>query len=760
MKKILALSAMALFSLSLHAQGQDMDSFLDELMSKMTVEEKIGQLNLLPGNDITTGAVLKSPLGELTQKGELGAVLNVRGVDKVKALQDVAVKKSRLGIPLMFGQDVIHGNVTVMPIPLALSCSWDLAAIQNSAAVAAKEASAQGINWAYSPMVDIALDPRWGRIAEGSGEDPYLGARIAEAMIHGLQGVDAEGQPLYGTQNLMACVKHYALYGAVEAGRDYNTVDMSRLRMYNQYFPPYKAAAEAGAGSFMSSFNLVDGIPATANRWLINDVLRGQWGFKGMLVTDYGSIGEMTVHGMGDAYTCAALALKGGTDMDMCSSIYTAELPELLKDGKITMEEIDQACRRVLECKYKLGLFKDPYRFIDKKRVKKDLYTDENRKVARDLAAETFVLLKNDDKVLPLKKQGTIALIGPMANDRSNLVGCWSTGDEPSRYSTVLEAMERTLGQNGKVIYAQGCNICDDSVEQAQLSFGRPLPRVDADSALSEAVAIAQRSDVVVACLGEMAEMTGESSSRADLTLPAGQKRLLKALLATGKPVVMLNFTGRPTVMTWEAQHVNTIMNVWFGGSEMGDALCDVLFGDKVPTGKLTTTLPQSMGQIPLYYNHLNTGRPVSDDATAYQKFASNYMDVRNAPLFPFGFGLSYTTYQYGDVSLSTSSMPKDGTVTVTCPVTNTGSRDGEEIVQLYIRDLAASIARPVKELKAFHRVPLKAGETKTVSFTLSKQDFSFYDANGEEVIEPGDMQIMVGPNSRDVKTVNLMITD
>ncbi|MGM9778582.1 MAG: beta-glucosidase BglX [Prevotella sp.] len=727
-----------------------MNEFIDELMSKMTLEEKIGQLNLLPGHDITTGVVINSPLAQLTAEGKLGAILNVKGQDKIKELQRIAVKKSRLGIPLLIGQDVIHGNQTVFPIPLAQACSWDIKAIENGARIAAKEATAQGINWVYSPMVDIAIDPRWGRVAEGAGEDPFLGSRIGEALVRGYQGN-------YGKESAMACVKHFALYGAAEAGRDYNTVDMSRVRMYNQYLEPYKAAAKAGAGSFMSSFNVVDGIPATCNRWLLTDLLRNEWKYDGFVVTDYGSINEAIVHGIGDQSVTSERALKAGTDMDMCSNAFIAQLAGLLQTGRISQSDIDTACRRVLEAKYKLGLFDDPYRFCEPKRLKTDLYTDEHRKAARDMAAETFVLLKNEH-LLPLKKQGKIALIGPLADNRSNMVGCWSTGDTPELYSTLKEAMERAVGDKAQVLFAQGCNIYADEATQNGATFGRPIPRVDDAQAKAEALRVAAEADVIVCAMGEMAEMSGESSSRADISLPCVQMSLLKALVATGKPVVLLNFSGRPTIMSWEAENVPAILNVWFGGSETGDAICDVLFGDKSPSGHLTMTMPKALGQIPIYYNHLNTGRPVPEGAKEYRKYQSNYIDVRNDPLYPFGYGLSYTTFEYGKPRLSGTTMNADGTLTLSVNVKNTGKYDADEVVQLYIRDVAASISRPVKELKGFERISLKAGESRDVNFTIDVDMLKFYNSDLQFVAEPGDFEVMVGGNSRDVQSLKFSL--
>ena len=768
MRKISIFVVAILAATSVFAQKKPMNEFIDELMSKMTLEEKIGQLNLLPGNDITTGAVMNSPLAQLTAEGKLGAVLNVKGQEKIKELQRIAVKKSRLGIPLLIGQDVIHGNQTVFPIPLAQACSWDIKAIENGARIAAKEATAQGINWVYSPMVDIAIDPRWGRVAEGAGEDPFLGCRIGEALVRGYQGN-------YGKESAMACVKHFALYGAAEAGRDYNTVDMSRVRMYNQYLEPYKAAAKAGAGSFMSSFNVVDGIPATCNRWLLTDLLRNEWKYDGFVVTDYGSINEAVVHGIGDQSVTSERALKAGTDMDMCSNAFIAQLAGLLQSGRVSQKDIDTACRRVLEAKYKLGLFDDPYRFCEPKRLKTDLYTEEHRKAARDMAAETFVLLKNDQPPLPpsggLNGAGrpilpidlstsptggqgglTIALIGPLADNRSNMVGCWSTGDTPELYSTLKEAMERAVGDKAQVLFAQGCNIYADEAIQNGATFGRPIDRVDDAQAKAEALRVAAEADVIVCAMGEMAEMSGESSSRADISLPCVQMSLLKALVATGKPVVLLNFSGRPTVMSWEAENVPAILNVWFGGSETGDAICDVLFGKKSPSGHLTMTMPKALGQIPIYYNHLNTGRPVPEGVKEYRKYQSNYIDVRNDPLYPFGYGLSYTTFEYGKPRLSGTTMNANGTLTLTVNVKNTGKYDADEVVQLYIRDVAASISRPVKELKGFERISLKAGESRDVNFTIDVDMLKFYNSDLQFVAEPGDFEVMVGGNSRDVQ--------
>ena len=737
-----------------------MKEFVDELMAKMTLKEKIGQLNLQVAGDIVTGGAVNTDVGQKIAAGQMGGVFNLKGADKIRELQEVAVNHSRLGIPLIVGMDVIHGYETIFPIPLALSCSWDLEAVEQSARIAAREASADGINWTYSPMVDICVDARWGRTAESNGEDPYLGSRIAEAMLRGYQGDYSR------VDNIMACVKHFALYGASEAGRDYNTVDMSRVRMFNQYLPPYKAAAQAGAGSFMSSFNIVDGVPATANRWLLNDVLRNQWKYDGFVVTDYGSIGEMLSHGVGeDLQRASAQALHAGTDMDMCTEGFLKTLEQSYNDGLVSMDDIDLACRRVLEAKFKLGLFQNPYRFCDARRHAKDVFTAENREAARSIAAETFVLLKNEkmrnggnEKLLPLKKEGKIALIGPLADTRSNLCGTWCVAFTPDRYSTLKEGFERALAGKAQLLYAQGSNICRDEAEQVAGEFGKTIPRADDAQLKAEALAVARQADVIVCAMGETADMSGESSSRSKLEIPDVQRELLAELVTLGKPVVLLNFSGRATVLTWEQQHVDAIMNVWFGGSEAADAIADVLFGDKVPSGKLTVTMPQSVGQVPIYYNHLNTGRPVPEGADHYFKYQSNYLDVRNDPLYPFGYGLSYTTFQYGDVQLSSNEMTRNGTVEAKVTVTNTGSRDADEVVQLYIRDLQASISRPVKELKGFQRIRLKAGESREVTFTVTRRELSFYDTEGNEVIEPGEFHIMTGPNSRDVSQAVLRV--
>ncbi|WP_299230299.1 beta-glucosidase BglX [uncultured Bacteroides sp.] len=732
----------------------NMDKFVTELMSKMTLQEKLGQLNLPVTGNITTGQAKSSDVAGKISRGEVGGLFNLKGVKAIREMQELAVEKSRLGIPLLFGMDVIHGYETVFPIPLALSCTWDMEAVEKSARIAAIESSADGICWTFSPMVDICRDARWGRVSEGNGEDPYLGSEIAKAMVRGYQGKD-----MSSNTEIMSCVKHFALYGAIEAGRDYNTVDMSRNRMYNEFFPPYKAAAEEGAGSFMSSFNEVDGVPATANRWLMTDVLRNQWGFDGFVVTDYTAIYEMTDHGIGDLQEVSARALKAGTDMDMVSDGFIGTLEKSLKEGKVTMEDIDRACRRMLEAKYKLGLFKDPYKYCDLKRPAKDIFNKEHRKVAREIATKSFVLLKNENNMLPLKKKGNIALIGPLANTRTNMPGTWSVAATPNRYSTLLEGLKNAVEGKANVLYAQGSNLMYDAEYQTRATmFGREIPRKDDKELLQKAIEVAKKSDVIVAALGESSEMSGESSSRSELRMPDAQHDLLKELLATGKPVILLHFSGRPTVMTWENENVPAILNVWFGGSESADAICDVLFGDVVPSGKLTTTFPQNEGQIPLYYNHKNTGRPLAEGRW-FEKFRSNYIDVSNDPLYPFGYGLSYTTFSYSDMKLSNSKMDANGNITASIVVKNTGNYDADEVVQLYIRDVVGSITRPVKELKGFKRIHLKKGESQVVEFTITPEMLKFYDYDLNYVCEPGDFDVMIGPNSKDVTKLGFTLT-
>lgn len=733
---------------------RDMDRFIDQLMKKMTLEEKIGQLNLPVTGEITTGQAKSSDVAKRIRNGEVGGLFNLKGVERIREVQRQAVEESRLGIPLLFGMDVIHGYETIFPIPLGLSCTWDMKAIEESARIAAVEASADGISWTFSPMVDVSRDPRWGRVSEGNGEDPFLGAAIARAMIRGYQGKD-----MSRNDEIMACVKHFALYGASEAGRDYNTVDMSRQRMFNEYMLPYQATVEAGVGSVMASFNEVDGVPATGSKWLMTDVLRKQWGFDGFVVTDYTGINEMIDHGMGDQQTVAALALNAGVDMDMVSDAFSGTLKKSVEEGKVSAAAIDAACRRILEAKYKLGLFDDPYKYCDVNRPKKQIFTKEHRAIARKTASESFVLLKNEG-VLPLSKKGTIAVVGPLANTRSNMPGTWSVAAVLDNAPSLVEGLREVVGDRAKVVTAKGSNLIGDAdYEKRATMFGRELHRDNRTDRelLDEALKVAAGADVIVAALGESSEMSGESSSRTNLEMPDVQRALLQELLKTGKPVVLVLFTGRPLVLTWEEEHVPAILNVWFGGSEAAYAISDVLFGDVNPSGKLTATFPQNVGQIPLFYNHKNTGRPLQEGRW-FEKFRSNYLDVSNEPLYPFGYGLSYTTFAYSDIHLSSTEMSADGELTATVTVTNTGSRDGAEVVQLYIRDLVGSVTRPVKELKGFEKIFLKAGESRKVSFSITPELLKFYNYDLQFVCEPGDFDVMIGGNSRDVKKARFLL--
>ena len=772
MKKVfrrtsLLLAAILMGSTSIQAQKspQDMDRFIDALMKKMTVEEKIGQLNLPVTGEITTGQAKSSDVAKKIEQGLVGGLFNLKGVAKIRDVQKLAVENSRLGIPLLFGMDVIHGYETIFPIPLGLSCTWDMKAIQKSARIAAVEASADGISWTFSPMVDISRDPRWGRVSEGNGEDPFLGGAIAKAMVLGYQG-DKLNDQLKRNDEIMACVKHFALYGAGEAGRDYNTVDMSRNRMFNEYLYPYQAAVDAGVGSVMASFNEVDGVPATANKWLMTDVLRKQWGFNGFVVTDFTGIAEMVAHGIGDLQTVSARALNAGVDMDMVSEGFVGTLKKSLTEGKITMKTLDTACRRILEAKYKLGLFDDPYKYCDLSRPARDIFTKEHRDAARKIASESFVLLKNEPAktgqapLLPLQKKGTVAVIGPLANTRSNMPGTWSVAARLNDYPSLYEGLKEMMAGKVNITYAKGSNLIGDAAyEERATMFGRSLNRDNRTDKelLEEALKVAADADIIVAALGESSEMSGESSSRTDLNIPDVQHTLLEALLKTGKPVVLTLFTGRPLTLTWEQENVPAILNVWFGGSEAAYAIEDVLFGDVNPSGKLTMTFPKNVGQIPLFYNHKNTGRPLQEGKW-FEKFRSSYLDVDNEPLYPFGYGLSYTTFQYSDIALSASAMGQDGSITAAVTVTNTGKRDGAEVVQLYIRDLVGSITRPVKELKGFEKIFLKAGESKTVTFKITPELLRFYDYDLKQVAEPGDFDVMIGGDSRNVRSARLTL--
>jgi beta-glucosidase len=746
--KTVPLLILAIMSYSALAQTNGnkakMDAFINNLMGKMTLDEKIGQLNLVTaGGQSKTGSVVNEGVEGKIKSGAIGGIFGVWGTNYIGKAQNIAVKNSRLHIPLIFGLDVIHGHRTIFPIPLGMSASWDMGLIEKSARIAAEEATAEGINWVFSPMVDIARDPRWGRISEGSGEDPWLGSQVAKAMVRGYQGSNMKN-----ADAVMACVKHFALYGGAEAGREYNTVDMSLIKMYQDYLPPYKAAVDAGAGSFMSSFNTVNGVPSTANQWLLTDLLRKQWGFKGFVVSDYTAVNELSSHGLGDLQQVSALALKAGLDMDMVGEGFLTTLKKSLKEGKVTQAEIDLACRRVLEAKYKLGLFDNPDKSINADREKRDELTGNNRKFARLIAEHSFVLLKNKEQTLPLKKSGTIALVGPLADNHSEMLGTWVIAGEPGKSVSVMEGIKNIAGNNVNILYAKGSNITDDPLLYKRSQLTQPIDKRSPQDMIDEAVEAAKKADVVVAVVGESANMSGESSSRSDISIPESQRELLKALAKTGKPLVIVLFNGRPLTLTWEDEHASAILDAWAPGTEAGNAIADVLFGDYNPAGKITATFPRNVGQVPIYYNHKNTGRPFDGKGPA--KFRSDYLDVSNDPLYPFGYGLSYTTFNYGDVKLNKTRLKGNETLTARVTVTNTGRYPGEEVVQLYISDPVASISRSVKELKNYHKINLQPGEKREVVFNITTNDLKFYNNQLKYDWEPGQFIIQVGTNSSD----------
>jgi beta-glucosidase len=739
----LLLSCVAVFVLAdscKSSQDTEMDKFVNNLMQQMTLEEKIGQLNLpVVGFDVT-GPILSKGVEEKIKSGQVGGVFNTFTPSAVRKLQDMAVNETRLHIPLIFGYDVIHGHRTIFPVPLGLAATWDTTLIRRIAVAVADEATADGLNWTFSPMVDIARDPRWGRVMEGAGEDPFLGSAVAKAMVEGYEQGD-----LSNPNTLMSCIKHFALYGAAEGGRDYNTTDMSRLRMYNEYLPPYKAAVEAGASSIMTSFNEIDGVPATGNKWLLTDLLREQWGFKGFVVTDYTAIMEMENHGMGDKSKVTESAINAGVDMDMVSEYFPDELPALVKAGKVSEKTIDAACRRILEAKYKLGLFTDPYRGISEERAKTHIQSEEKWALSKEAAVKSFVLLKNDHQTLPLDSSKKIAFIGPLVQDQFNLMGSWRGAGDYNDAISLWTALENKYAKN-HFLYAKGCTLIDADRFRNRLYENENNSGNDfSDKALiDEAIQTARRADVVVAVLGESMNMSGEAASRSNIDLPDNQKELLKALKNTGKPVVLILMSGRPLLLTWEHNNMDAILETWFGGTKAGDAIADVLFGDSNPSGKITMTFPRSLGQIPVYYNHKNTGRPFNE----HNVFTSKYMDVSNEPLYPFGYGLSYTTFEYSGLQLSDSTLTGKGSITASVLLKNTGDREGIETVQLYIRDLVGSITRPVKELKGFQKVSLQPGESKTVGFTITPDLLKFYNADLQYVAEPGEFQVFIGCSS------------
>ncbi len=753
--RLIVVTCFVIAGLSVNAQtGRDakMNSYIKALMSRMTLEEKIGQLNLpTVGFDIT-GPVLSKDVEQKIEKGLVGGLFNTFTPDAIRKQQDIAIKKTRLKIPLLFGYDVIHGHKTIFPIPLGLSATWDLPLIERTARAAAEEASADGLNWVFSPMVDIARDPRWGRVAEGAGEDTWLGSQVAKAMVQGYQNND-----LSKNNTVMACVKHFALYGAAEAGRDYNIVDMSERKMLEYYLPPYKAAIDAGAGSVMSSFNEINGVPAAANKWLLTDLLRTKWGFTGMVATDYTAIMELMNHGVGDEPMVAELAIKAGDDMDMVSEFYINQLKKLVESKRVDVSYIDQACRRILEAKYKLGLFDDPYRGISNDRAAKEIMSADKLVLAKEAALKSMVLLKNENNILPLSSTAKIAFIGPMIKDQRDLIGNWSGAGDWKKAQSLWDALQTQYPTNN-FMYAKGAKVIDDTLLLNKLNrFGANiLPEtLSPAQMIDEAVAAAGKADVVVAFLGESCTMTGEASSRSDLSIPEGQKALLKAIKATGKPIILLLMNGRPLTLAWENENVNAILETWFGGTCGGDAIADVLFGKYNPSGKLTMTFPRNVGQIPIYYNAKNTGRPFSEN----EKFTSKYLDVPNTPLYPFGYGLSYTTFSYSPITLNKTMINASDKLEATITLTNTGKFDGEETAQLYIRDVIGSVTRPVKELKGFQKVFLKPGESKSITFTLTANDLKFYDINMKYTYEPGAFKLFIGTNSTNVKEADFKLT-
>jgi beta-glucosidase len=723
------------------------DKRVEDLLQKMTVEEKVGQLNIIVGETIVTGPTMHTATSdkfdELIRNGKITGLFNVHGAAYTARLQKIAVEQSRLKIPLLFGADAIHGFKTVTPIPIAEAASWDLDAIERSARLTAVEATAAGLNVNFAPMVDIARDPRWGRVSEGAGEDPYLGSAIAKARVHGLQG-DKLGQ----YNSIAACVKHFAAYGASEAGRDYNTTDMSERMLYEVYLPPYKAAIDAGAATFMSSFNEFDGIPATANKNLLTEILRNKWKFNGMIISDYGSVSELIVHGVAaNGAEAAKLALEAGTDIDMMSYLFLNEIPGLIESGKLDRKYLDDAVRRVLKLKFDLGLFDNPYLYSDVKREQQYIRSKENLATARDVAKRSIVLLKNTAQTLPLKKSGgSIAVIGPLAANKEDMNGSWSFFGEAQHPVSVLEGIKAKVGSNVKVAYHTGCNLYDNSRDK-----------------IAEAVTIAAQADVAVVVVGESAVMNGEGASRSEITLPGVQEDLVKAIVATAKPTVVLLINGRPLAVEWIDQHATAILETWTLGSEAGNAVADVLFGDYNPSGKLPMTFPRSVGQVPIYYNHKNTGRPYNGnyseplDQRIYQ---SKYRDVKNSPLYPFGFGLSYSSFEYSEITMNTNKIDMDGKIEASVMVTNKGNYDGEEVVQFYIRDLVGSVTRPVKELKGFKKIFLKAGESAKVAFSVSDEDLAFYRADMSWGSEPGNFELFIGTNSDNVKKQSFELVD
>jgi beta-glucosidase len=708
-----------------------MDRFLDDLMARMTLEEKIGQLTLLTSDWESTGPTMRDSYRQDIRTGRVGSIFNAYTAKYTRELQQLAVEGTRLKIPLLFGYDVIHGHRTIFPISLGEAASWDMAAVETSARISAAEASAEGIHWTFSPMVDIARDPRWGRISEGAGEDVYLAGRVAQARVRGYQGDD-----LAATDAVLATAKHFAAYGAAQAGRDYHTVDIAERTLRDTYLPPFKAAVDAGVATFMTSFNEIDGIPASGSKYLLTDVLRDRWGFDGFVVTDYTSINEMVPHGFSrDLAQAGEQAINAGVDMDMQGAVFMDHLAKSVGDGRVSQATVDRAVRRVLEMKYRRGLFKDPFRYSDEAREKATVYRADFLDAARDVARKSMVLLKNEGQVLPLAASArSIAVIGPLGDSKADMIGSWAAaGDRQTRPVTMLQGIRERAGQSITVAFAKGA--------------GYEFADYGKTDGFSEALALARKSDVIVAAMGEKWDMTGEAASRTSLDLPGNQQALLEALVKTGKPVVLVLLSGRPNSIGWAQDNVPAILHAWYPGTMGGHAVADVLFGDYNPAGKLPVTFPRTVGQVPIHYDMKNTGRPIELGAKD-AKYVSRYLDAPNTPLYPFGHGLSYTTFAYSPVTLSAPSLGAGGAITASATITNTGKRAGEEVVQLYVRDLVGSVTRPVQELKGFEKIALAPGESRTVSFTLRPADLAFTRADMTYGWEPGEYRLWIAPSS------------
>lgn len=732
---IVFLSACKQQTANLSKEDAEIESKIDKLLGEMTLQEKVGQMIQYSGNSATTGPIKARPEQiEDLKSGWIGSMLNVVGATNTREMQKLVIENTRMKIPLIFGFDVIHGYKTIFPIPLAESASWDLEAMEASAKVAGKEAAAAGIHWTFAPMVDIARDPRWGRIMEGAGEDTYLGSLIAKARVRGFQG-----ESYKDANSIVACAKHYAGYGAAEGGRDYNTVDISYRVLHETYLKPFKAALDAGVGTFMNSFNEFDGVPASGNDYLVNKVLKGDWNFRGFVVSDWNSIGEMIAHGVAkDKYEAALLAVNAGNDMDMEGNCYREQLVNLVNDGKVSEKTINEAVRRILRMKFKLGLFDDPYRFCNEEKEKSELLSAENMSIARDVARKSIVLLSNKNQVLPLSTDvRSIAVVGPLADSKKDMISAWTAQGDPNDAVTVLEGIKAQVSPATKVLYAKGTNIAGDTTN------------------IAAAVSVARQADVVVLAIGEGGLMSGEAHSRGSIKIPGRQEELAAEIFKLGKPVVVLLMNGRPLAIPWLAENAPSLLECWFLGTQAGNAISDVIFGKYNPAGKLTVTFPYSEGQIPIYYNHKNTGRPMLSEKDFY---VSRYEDIPNQPVYPFGYGLSYTTFSYSDITLSATEIGMTDSLKISAEVKNTGKYDGEEVVQLYIRDMVGSVTRPVKELKGFRKLMIKAGESQKVSFTISQADLAFYTKDMTFKAEPGEFKVFVGTNSVDCKEASFIL--